>query len=85
VPSDVSEMYRMDANEAWIPILHTQDEVVSVLSKLCRHVYIFRNRRAFKVKLEQQLKASNIKQRLLVLDMLVQWNSTLNMIGIACS
>jgi hypothetical protein len=75
----------MDANAARIPILYTQDEVVSALSKLRRYVYIFQNRRAFKVKLKQQLKATNTKQRLLVLDMPVQWNSTSNMIGIACS
>jgi hypothetical protein len=85
VPSDESEDYRMDANAARIPILHTQDEVVSALSKLRRHVYIFRNRRAFKVKLEQQLKAMGLKQRLLVLDMPVRWNSTSNMISIASS
>jgi hypothetical protein len=75
----------MVANAARILILHTQNEVVSVLSKLRRHIYIFRNRREFKVKLEQQLKAMIIKQRLLVLDMLVRCNSTSNMISTTCS
>jgi hypothetical protein len=74
----------MDANEARIPIAHTQDNVVSTLSKLRRHIYIFRNRRGFKSLLEKQLKATGIKQRLLVLDMPVRWNSTYDMINIAC-
>jgi hypothetical protein len=85
VPSDISKMYQMDANAACIPVLHIKDEVVSALSKLHRYVYIFRNRRAFKVKLEQQLQAANMKLRLLVLDMPVRWNSTSNMISIACN
>jgi hypothetical protein len=74
--------YRMDANEARIPVSHTQDKAVSTLSMLRRHVYIFRNWQGFKVKLEQQLKATGMKQRLLVLDMLVLWNSTSNMISV---
>jgi hypothetical protein len=85
VPSDISETYRMEANEAQIPITHTQDEIVSALSKLQRHVYIFRNQRSFKSQLEKQLKATGMKQHLLVLDMPVQWNSTYDMINIACS
>ena len=80
MPSDISETYQMDANEARIPVSHSQDEVVSALSKLRRHVYIFRNRRGFKSQLEQQLKATRMKQRLLVLDMPIRWNSTYNMI-----
>jgi hypothetical protein len=72
VPSDISEAYWMDANEARIPIAHTQDNVVSALSKLRRHIYIFRNRQGFKSLLEKQLKATGIKQRLLVLDMPVR-------------
>jgi hypothetical protein len=43
IPSDVSKMYRMDVNEARILISNTQDEVVSALSELRHHVYIFRN------------------------------------------
>jgi hypothetical protein len=64
----------MDANEARILVLHSQDqdEVVLALSKLRRYIYIFRNRRGFRSQLEQQLKAVGIKQCLLVLDMLVQ-------------
>jgi hypothetical protein len=82
VPSDISETYQMDANEARIPV--SQDEIVSALSKLRRHVYIFRNRRGFRSQLEQQLKATGMKQRLLVLDMPVRWNSTYDMINVAC-
>jgi hypothetical protein len=84
VPSDIFKTYRMDANEAHIPASHSQDEIVSALSKLRRHVYIFRNRRGFRSLLEQQLKATGTKQRLLVLDMPVRWNSTYDMINIAC-
>jgi hypothetical protein len=59
--------------------------VVSALSKLQQHVYIFRNWQGFRTLLKRQLKASRIKQRLLVLDMLVRWNSMYNMISIACT
>ena len=44
VPSDVSKTYRIDANEARLLVAHSQDEIVSALSKLRHHVYIFRNR-----------------------------------------
>jgi GTP cyclohydrolase I len=72
VLSDISETYRMDTNEARIPIAYTQDEVLSALSKLRRHVYIFRNRQGFRSQLEKQLKATGMKQQLLVLDMPVR-------------
>jgi hypothetical protein len=84
VLSDISETYRIDANKARIPVSHSQDEVVSALSKLRRHVYIFRNQQGFKSWLEQHLKATGMKQRLLVLDMLIRWNSTYDMINVAC-
>jgi hypothetical protein len=84
-PSDVSETYRMTANEAQLPYTHRQDEVVSAFSKLRRHVYIFRNRRQFKSQLEQQLRATGMKPKLLTLDMPVRWNSTYEMLNTACS
>jgi hypothetical protein len=84
-PSDISEMYRMKRNEAHLPYSHRQDEIVSILSKLQRYVYIFRNRQQFKSQLEQQLKAAGMKPKLLVLDMPVCWNSTYNMINVVCS
>jgi hypothetical protein len=53
------------------------------LSKLQHHIYIFRNRRQFRTALEQQLWAVSIKQRLLILDMPIWWNSTYEMLSIA--
>jgi hypothetical protein len=62
----------MEPNTARVPILQTQEEVVSAFSKLHRHIYIFRNRRGFKAALERQLRAAKMKVRLLTLDMPVQ-------------
>jgi len=61
----------MDVNEAHILASYGQDEIVLALLKLCYHVYIFRNQQGFRSLLKQQLKATRMKQRLLVLDMLV--------------
>src|SRR5271165_293846 len=74
----------MEKNSAALPYSYSQDEIVSALSKLWRHIYIFRNRRQFESLLELQLKASAMKPKLLTLDMLIQWNSTFNMINVAC-
>jgi hypothetical protein len=82
-PSDSTESYRMEPDAARVPI--GQEEVVSALSKLRRHIYIFRNRRGFRVLLERQLKISGIKPHLLTLDMPVRWNSTYEMINHACT
>jgi hypothetical protein len=71
-PSKLVEEYRMEPNAARLPSSHRQDEVVSVLSKLRRYIYMFRNRRGFKVALQQQIKALGIKRHLLTLDMPVQ-------------
>ena len=58
----------MEPNAARVPILQTQEEVVSAFSKLRWHIYIFRNRRGFKAALERQLRAA-MKVKLLTLDM----------------
>jgi hypothetical protein len=54
-PSNQTETYRMEPNAACVPILQTQEEVVSAFSKLRQHIYIFRNRCGFKAALERQL------------------------------
>ena len=82
-PSDSTESYRMEPDAARVPI--GQEEVVSALSKLRRHIYIFRNRRGFRALLERQLKISGMKPHLLTLDMPVRWNSTYEMINHACT
>jgi hypothetical protein len=73
----------MEPDSACVPI--GQEEVVSALSKLCRYIYIFRNRCGFCTLLEQQLKISGIKPYLLTLDMPVHWNSMYEMINNACT
>jgi len=84
-PSDSTDTYWMEPDAARVPISQTQEEVVSALSKLRRHIYIFRNRRGFRTLLERQLKISGIKRHLLTLDMLVRWNSTYEMINHVCT
>jgi Domain of unknown function (DUF4413) len=83
-PSDSTESYWIEPEAAHTSIRQSQDEVVSALLKLRRHIYIFRNRRGFRVLLERQLKISGIKQHLLTLDMPVRWNSTYEMLNYAC-
>jgi len=51
-----------------------------VLSKLQRHIYKFRNTRSFKYQLATQIRAAGLKHQVLLLDMLVRWNSTYEMI-----
>ena len=85
VPSNSVELYCIENDTARIPFEHTQEQIVLALSKLRRHIYIFQNRRAFKSALESQVRLSRIKPvRLLTLDMPVRWNSTYEIINIAC-
>ena len=75
----------MEADAAWMPLGQLQEGVVSALSKLRRHIYIFRNRRGFRTALEKQVRVSGIKPaRMLTLDMPVRWSSTYDMINTAC-
>jgi hypothetical protein len=69
IPSATSESYRMEVNAARIPLGQSQEDIVSALSKLRRHIYIFRNRRRFRKLIERQLKTCGIKAHLLTLDM----------------
>jgi hypothetical protein len=67
----------MEHDATRVPIGQTQEEMVSALSKLRQHIYIFRNRRGFRTLLERQLKISGIKHHLLTLDMPVGYASSL--------
>jgi hypothetical protein len=58
-------------------------EVSATLEKLRRHIYVFRNRRAWKDALQKQIKAAGQKLRQLSLDMPVRWNSTYYMLETA--
>jgi hypothetical protein len=85
VPAEQTEAYRMVYQSAVLPHQLEETDVVSVLYKLRRHIYIFRNRRVWRTALEKQCKAANIKYQSLSLDMPVRWNSTYNMIKGACN
>lgn len=85
IPADEPETYRMAYHSAQLPVNCNRADVVSVLAKLRRHIYIFRNRRLWRIALENQCKAVGISYHKLPLDMPVRWNSTFNMIKIACS
>jgi hypothetical protein len=43
IPSNSTNLYYIEANTAQLPISHLQEVVVSALSKLQQHVYIFWN------------------------------------------
>ena len=79
-PAEETETYRMIYNSATIPLEFQKTDVVSAFYKLRRHVYIFRNRRIWRVALQNQCKAHGIKYRKPTLDMPIRWNSTYNMI-----
>jgi hypothetical protein len=79
-----TEAYRCEQGAARIP--HTRDthvEVMNTLAKLRRHIYVFRNRRAWKDALQRQTKAAGLKPQQLSLDMPVRWNSTYHMLHTA--
>ena len=67
-----------------MPLGQLQEGVVSALSKLRQHIYIFRNQRGFRTALEKQVRVSGIKPaRMLTLNMPVRWSSTYDMINTA--
>jgi hypothetical protein len=84
VPAEQIEAYRMVYQSAILLYELEKNNVISVLYKLRRHIYIFQNRRVWRTALEKQCKAANIKYQSLSLDMPVRWNSTYNMIKGAC-
>ena len=58
-------------------------DISDTLLKLRKHVYVFRNRGAWRDQLAKQCGVYGIKQRLIPLDMPVRWESTYEMVAIA--
>jgi hypothetical protein len=82
VPADEPNAYRLEYGAARVPSL-PENESVAVLSKLRRHIYVFRNRRQWKDALKKQCEAANIEFKQLSLDMPVRWSSTYYMLHLA--
>jgi hypothetical protein len=80
-PSAEIETYRCEPGAARIPhAVESHTEVMNTLAKLRRHIYVFRNRRAWKDALQKQTVAAGLKVQQLSLDMPVRWNSTYSML-----
>ena len=79
-PSENSESYRIDENITRA-LPRGQNLSSTALAQLRKHIYIFRNRRAWKDALQSQCKAVGIMPIQLVLDMPVRWNSTYDMLS----
>jgi len=77
-PSEDTNLYRVGENaiNPRLPI----EEVLSALIKLRKHIYIFRNRRAWKEALRAQAIVMGIKPIQLSLDMPIRWSSTYYML-----
>ena len=59
------------------------NDIVGVLAKLRKHIYVFRNRRGWKDALQNQCQATNTAFKQLVLNMPIRWNSTYHMVDTA--
>ncbi|KFY91845.1 hypothetical protein V500_04432 [Pseudogymnoascus sp. VKM F-4518 (FW-2643)] len=70
-PDERVEAYRLEIGAARIPLV-AENDIVTVLAKLQRHIYMFRNRCGWKDALKNQCKAASIKVRQLTLDMPLQ-------------
>ncbi|KFY17372.1 hypothetical protein V492_00719 [Pseudogymnoascus sp. VKM F-4246] len=65
-PDERVEAYRLEVGAARIPTgisTAAEYEIISVLVKLRRHIYVFRNRRGWKDALKNQCKATGIQVR----------------------
>jgi hypothetical protein len=60
-PIEETETYRLVYNLATIPLEFQKTDVISAFYKLRRHIYIFWNRRIWRVALENQCRAHTIK------------------------
>ena len=68
-----TEAYWCEQGLARIPQrMASSTEVLAALEKLRQHIYVFRNRRAWKDALQKQIKAAGQKPRQLSLDMPVR-------------
>jgi len=69
-PNAEIEAYRCEQGAAHIPrTVDSHAEVSNTLAKLRRHIYVFRNRRAWKDALQRQVQAAGLKLCQLSLDM----------------
>ncbi|KFZ18867.1 hypothetical protein V501_00969, partial [Pseudogymnoascus sp. VKM F-4519 (FW-2642)] len=83
-PAEQAESYRCEQGAARIPTSSESNiDVKNTLSKLRRHIYVFRNRRQWKDALQRQTIAAGLKKLQLSLDMPVRWNSTYEMVSTA--
>lgn len=83
VPSEELESYRVQEGLAYTrinAIYSEKEEVVNALTKLRKHIYVFRNRRGWKDSLRSHAIATGIKPVTLTIDMPVRWNSTYHML-----
>lgn len=81
VPSEQTESYRLEQGLAYTRgFVSNREEVATVLIKLRRHIYVFRNRRAWKDALKVQASTMGIQVVSMSLDMPVRWNSTYHML-----
>ena len=71
-------------NSAALPIEFNKGDVILALWKLRRYIYVFQRRRAWRIALKKQCHAYKVKYQKLILDMLVRWNLTYNIIRRAC-
>jgi hypothetical protein len=65
-PDERVEAYRLEVGAARIPTrisTAAEYEIITVLAKLRRHIYVFRNRRGWKDALKSQCKATGIQAR----------------------
>jgi hypothetical protein len=85
VLEEQSEAYRDELNAARLPssLISQAGSTASALIKLRKHIYVFRNRRAWRDSLNAQAIAASIKPKALSLDMPVRWNSTYRMVDSA--
>jgi hypothetical protein len=81
IPFEELESYRVREGLAHTRLVFSEkDEVVNALTKLRKHIYVFRNRRAWKDALSTHATATGIKPIALSIDMPVRWNSTYYML-----
>ncbi|KFY67389.1 hypothetical protein V496_01580 [Pseudogymnoascus sp. VKM F-4515 (FW-2607)] len=81
-PDTEVEAYWCEQGLARIP-QRIGSDVSTALAKLRQHIYVFRNRRAWKDALQKQIQAAGQKPRQLSLNMPVRWNSTYYMLETA--
>ncbi|KFZ23264.1 hypothetical protein V502_02249 [Pseudogymnoascus sp. VKM F-4520 (FW-2644)] len=83
VPSEELESYRVQEGLAYTrinAIYSEKEEVVDALTKLRKHIYVFRNRRGWRDSLRSHAIATGIKPITLTIDIPVRWNSTYHML-----